>query len=425
MRGKGMIMELISRNITKKYDVVVVGGGMSGVCAAIAAARHKASVALVQNRPMLGGNASSEIRMHICGANCQISKKDVNETGILLELLLANKRVNPRFNYNLWDAVLIEKVKSTPGLDLYLNTVMHKVITEGNKIKAVVCYRQTTEQTFTFEAPYFIDSTGHGTLGFFAGADWRGGSEGREEFSEKLAPEKPTDALMGNTLLFKAVNLGYPVKFIKPDFAYTFTEEHLFSRPWGANDAFNIYITEASSTQAMKVQAEREEAFSSGKRLRTDEMEIKFHIIKPYEPFDIMNYRVTAVKAHHAAGIESVNFVIEDKKEGKLLFWGHDTGLLTKEVKGYLAENFAGRTFDFVSLDCTLERGNCITAGHMDLDRCIETLDWMKEKGLCGEKTKAIISHIGHLVKKTHAELEAEAKECGIITAYDGMKFEF
>lgn len=223
-------MELISRNITKKYDVAVVGGGMAGICAAMAAARHGARVALIQNRPMLGGNASSEIRMHICGANCQISKKDVNETGILLELLLANKSVNPRFNYNLWDAVLIDKVNTTPGLDLYLNTVMHRVKTEGDKIKSVTCYRQTTEQTFVFEAPYFIDATGHGTLGFFAGADWRSGSEGREEFGECLAPGQPTDAVMGNTLLFKAVNAGHPVKFVKPGFANTYTEEQLKHR---------------------------------------------------------------------------------------------------------------------------------------------------------------------------------------------------
>ncbi len=204
-----------------------------------------------------------------------------------------------------------------------------------------------------------------------------------------------------------------------------FMHQELFSRPWGANEAFNIYVTEASSVEAMKVQAAREEAFASGKRVRTDEMEIKFHIIKPYEPFEFLHYRVTAVRAHHAPGIDAVNFIIEDKDSGKLLFWGHDTGLLTKEVKQYLVENFAGRAFDFVSLDCTLERGNCITAGHMDLDRCLETFEWMRENRLAGGATKVAISHIGHLVKRTHAELEAEAGEYGIITAYNGMTLEF
>lgn len=70
----------------KQYDVVVVGGGMAGVCAAIASARHGAKTAIVQNRPVFGGNASSEVRMQICGASCATAKKDYAETGILMEL---------------------------------------------------------------------------------------------------------------------------------------------------------------------------------------------------------------------------------------------------------------------------------------------------------------------------------------------------
>lgn len=171
-------MEYLNRKCRAQYDVVVVGGGMSGICAAIASARQGAKTALVQGRAMLGGNASSEIRMHICGANCQMAKPDVNEGGILLELLLENKRLNPRYNFNLWDAILLDKVQAEPGLTLYLNTVMHEVHTEGSRITEIVCYRSTTEQTFTFAADIFLDCTGHGTLGYFAGAKCRMGSEG-------------------------------------------------------------------------------------------------------------------------------------------------------------------------------------------------------------------------------------------------------
>ena len=79
---------------SKHYDVIVVGGGMSGVCAALAAARHGAKTAIIQNRSMFGGNASSEIRMHIVGANCHASKENLSEGGILMEILLANKARN-------------------------------------------------------------------------------------------------------------------------------------------------------------------------------------------------------------------------------------------------------------------------------------------------------------------------------------------
>ncbi|MFA0770045.1 MAG: hypothetical protein REDVDVYQ_000545, partial [Candidatus Fervidibacter sp.] len=83
-----MELTLPSRLLTRKEleaDVVVVGGGMAGVCAAIAAARNGASVVLMQDRPVLGGNSSSEIRMHIVGADCHGSRNDTDsrESGIL------------------------------------------------------------------------------------------------------------------------------------------------------------------------------------------------------------------------------------------------------------------------------------------------------------------------------------------------------
>ena len=86
----------MNRNtVEKEYEIVVVGGGMSGLCAALAAARHGAKVALVQNRPVLGGNASSEMKMHICGASCGGEKKNLRETGTIEEIFLENRRRNP------------------------------------------------------------------------------------------------------------------------------------------------------------------------------------------------------------------------------------------------------------------------------------------------------------------------------------------
>lgn len=219
-------MNLI-RQINKEYQVVVVGGGLSGMCAAIASARNGAKTALIQNRSMLGGNASSEIRMHVVGANCHNSKPHLMESGILLELLLENKRRNPYHTFPIWDMILWEKVRFQDGLDLYLNTCLETADVKDGTIFSINCFQNTTETMFTFKGNIFIDATGHGTLGVLAGAPSRIGSEGKQEFDEPNAPDEPNNTTMGNTLLFQAVNRGKPVEFIKPHWAYSFSEEDL------------------------------------------------------------------------------------------------------------------------------------------------------------------------------------------------------
>ena len=122
----------------RHYEVVVVGGGMAGVCAAIASARKGVRTAIVQNRSMFGGNASSEIRMHIVGANAHGSKKNLGETGILLEILLENKRRNPYASFPVFDSVIWEKVHFQENLDAYLNTDMDDVIMDGKKVLSAI-----------------------------------------------------------------------------------------------------------------------------------------------------------------------------------------------------------------------------------------------------------------------------------------------
>lgn len=213
------------------YDVIVVGGGLSGMCAAIAAARNGARVAIVQNRSMFGGNASSEIRMHIVGANCHSSKANLRETGILEELLLENKRRNPYASFSVFDTVLWEKVRFQENLTSYLNTSMDEAILEDGAIKGIICHQSTTETQLTLYGRIFIDATGHGTLGVMAGAASRVGSESKREFGEPTAPEEPNTDTMGNSIMFIAADRGEPVPFEKPEWAYAFTEEDLRYRP--------------------------------------------------------------------------------------------------------------------------------------------------------------------------------------------------
>ena len=122
------------KRIEKHYDVVVIGGGLSGVCAAIAAARHGAKTAIVQARSVFGGVSSSEIRMHICGASCHEGKKDLYESGIILEMLLNNKSRNPYQSFPIWDTVVWEAVRYQEGLDNYLNTSFEHVNMEDGRI---------------------------------------------------------------------------------------------------------------------------------------------------------------------------------------------------------------------------------------------------------------------------------------------------
>ena len=210
--------------IQKEYDVVVVGGGMSGICAAIASAREGAKTALIQDRSVYGGNASSENRMHISGASCHWGKENAAETGILMELQLENKRLNDSYNYSIWDGVLWSTVRNTANLDSYMNTTMDVVHSDGQKIRSIECYQMSTEVRYEFTSKIYIDCTGHGTLGYFAGAEYRIGREDKVEFHEKDAPDKPDGETMGNTIYFCAHDTGHPVKFVKPSWALDFDE---------------------------------------------------------------------------------------------------------------------------------------------------------------------------------------------------------
>ncbi len=215
------------KRVQEKYDFIVVGGGMTGISAALAASRQGVKTALVHDRPVLGGNASSEIRMHIYGASASGKKPDLQEGGIVHELILKNKKINDSFNFSIWDAVLFDAVKKQENLTVYLNTTMHSAKAKRGNVKEIECYQLTTERHLVLSADVFADCTGNGTLCAFVDAPYRTGSESKTEFNEPHAPEVANNYRMGNTLLFKAVNTGKPVKFTPPVDAMKFSEEQL------------------------------------------------------------------------------------------------------------------------------------------------------------------------------------------------------
>ena len=108
----------VVNDVTLEGDFIVAGGGLAGVCAAVSAARHGAKVVLIQDRPVLGGNASSEMRMGIVG----VLKDQYSEAGILEEMQLRNFYHNPLQRYTMWDGVIYSTVVSEPNIKLLLNT---------------------------------------------------------------------------------------------------------------------------------------------------------------------------------------------------------------------------------------------------------------------------------------------------------------
>ncbi len=208
-------------------DVCVVGGGMAGLFAAVSAARHGASVVLIHDRPVLGGNASSEIRMHICGAHGRNNK----ETGLLEEVQLENAYRNPTLNYSIWDSVLYGKAAFTPGVKLLLNTTctggtMTPKSSQGeSRLDTITAWGLTTQTLHTIHAKMFIDSSGDSVLAPITGAKVRVGREAREEFDEDIEPEVADDRTMGNSLLVQLRESDSPQSFTPPTWAYKFLSE--------------------------------------------------------------------------------------------------------------------------------------------------------------------------------------------------------
>lgn len=206
------------QNRIHDVDFCVIGAGLAGMSAAISAARHGARVVLMQDRPVLGGNASSEVRMWVCGAHGENNR----ETGIVEEIALENRYRNPLRNYSLWDSVLYEKVRLEPNITLLLNCTCNDAIMDSNRIKAVKGWQMTTETWHTVKADLFADCSGDSILAPLTGAEFRVGREARAEFDEDIEPEQGDKKTMGMSCLIQARETGSPQDFIAPKWAHVY-----------------------------------------------------------------------------------------------------------------------------------------------------------------------------------------------------------
>jgi hypothetical protein len=208
-------------------DFFVAGGGMSGVCAAVAAARNGAKVILVQDRSRLGGNSSSEVKMHIVGADIHGARPGWRESGLIEEFRLDDAVRNPQRSRELWDLLLYDKVVSEPNITLLLDTVCCGAQVKDGHIQRVLARCDKTEHLYRVTAKFFADCTGDCRLGVEAGADFRVGREAKSEFNEDLALKEADKATLGSSILFTARDYGRPMPFTPPAWARKVTKEML------------------------------------------------------------------------------------------------------------------------------------------------------------------------------------------------------
>jgi len=201
-----------------EFDVCVIGGGMAGMCAAISAARNGARTAIVHDRPVFGGNASSEVRMWICGAHGPHNK----EAGLLEEIQLENQYRNPTGNYSIWDSVLYGKIRFQQGLETFLNCTCTDAEMDGDRVVAIKAWQMTNQTWHTIRAKYFIDCSGDSILAAVTGAEFRTGREARAEFDEDIEPHEADEKTMGNTLLIQLRRTEESQEFVAPDWAWKF-----------------------------------------------------------------------------------------------------------------------------------------------------------------------------------------------------------
>ncbi|MCQ2395787.1 MAG: FAD-dependent oxidoreductase, partial [Kiritimatiellae bacterium] len=191
--------------VSRSFDFVVVGGGLPGCCAAIAAARRGLKVALVQDRPVPGGNASGEVRVWSTG---EIRYPLVNE--------VRSKFMNMEYENVYSDSDRIAILEREPNLSLYFFHRAFGVEKQGERIAMVKALDVMKNRVVEFRAPHFCDATGDGWVGFWAGAEWRYGREGRGETGEKYAPEKGDRMTLGSSIMWQSAMATYDVPFAAP-----------------------------------------------------------------------------------------------------------------------------------------------------------------------------------------------------------------
>jgi hypothetical protein len=208
------------------FDFVVIGGGMAGTCAAISAARLGVKVALIQNRPVLGGNNSSEVRVHL---GARINLEPYPALGNLVNEIGPTRGGNAQAKDYYEDDKKLKAVLNEQNISLFLNYHANEVVMKGSDISKVIATNLETGRKLAFSAPLFSDCTGDGSIGFLAGAAYMTGRESREEFNEPTAPIKADAMTMGLSVQWFSKDAGQAVNFPEISWGLPWSEQKAFA----------------------------------------------------------------------------------------------------------------------------------------------------------------------------------------------------
>ncbi len=206
-----------------EFDLVVIGGGVAGTAAAISAARLGLQVALIQDRPVLGGNNSSEVRVHLGG---RINVEPFPALGDVIKEIGPSRGGNAQPAEYYEDEKKMEMVLAEENISLFTSYRAFDVKTKGSRITEVHARHIETSKELAFTAQLFADCTGDGTIGFLAGADYSMGREGRDEFGEPTAPEEADKMTMGSSVQWYSVEEDKPVSFPEFEYGVKFNEKN-------------------------------------------------------------------------------------------------------------------------------------------------------------------------------------------------------
>ncbi|MBR2438743.1 MAG: FAD-dependent oxidoreductase [Lentisphaeria bacterium] len=212
-------------------DILIVGGGMAGISAAVAAARLGAKTLLVHNRPVLGGPAGTECECESIGAlivgGTNWTTRDARETGPIEDFRMTTEYLYENGWRNHLSQVLRDVAEKEENLTLLLNTEAYDVKVEDGKITEILARTLNSDLTNYIKPKMVLDCSGDSFVSVKAGAQYRHGREAKSEFNETLAPDEADSCTLGSSLYFRAIDTGHPVPFKAPEWAEKFTDEML------------------------------------------------------------------------------------------------------------------------------------------------------------------------------------------------------